>query len=211
MLKQKLKQWLPTPEKLRENRIMGWFAPFITDPRLWQMNRGALTRAVYIGVLCAFFPLPGQMPLAIIGALMFRANIPMAVALTWLTNPLTAIPVFWLAYSIGAFLLGEPMIGIRTIGIVLSDFALWATGHGINPFANQLFSIKAFVIGLIVCAICTSVVLGLLFRLVLHYHIISNWQKRLGYNANAPRFYQQKGHKIREAQRQADNDEDFSI
>ncbi|WP_432481505.1 DUF2062 domain-containing protein [Moraxella sp. ZY200743] len=212
MPKKKLQKWLPTPEKLSESRIMGWFAPFIADPRLWHMNRGALTRAVYIGVLCAFFPLPGQMPLAIIGALLLRANIPMAIALTWITNPLTTIPVFWASYCVGAFLLGEPMIGIRTIGIVISDFSLWVTGNGVNPFANHLFSLKAFTLGLVVCGIITSAVLGLLFRVLWQYYIVNSWQKRLGYNTKAPRFRTQKGHKLRDAKSQTDNNpEDFSI
>lgn len=212
MPKQKLKKWLPTPEKLHESRVMKWFAPFIADPRLWHMHRDSLTRAVYIGVLCAFFPLPGQMPLAIIGALLLRANIPMAVALTWITNPLTTIPVFWFAYCVGAFITGEPLIGIRTIGVILSDFTLWITGHSTNPFAHHLFSIKAFVIGLSVSGIVTSLLLGLIFRLVFQYHIINSWQKRAGYNANAPRFHTQKGHKQRENKQSQDNhDEDFSI
>lgn len=133
MPKKKIKAWLPTPEKLRENRLIAMFAPFLADPRLWQVNRNSLGRAVYVGVLAAFFPLPGQMPLAIIGALLVRANIPMAVALTWITNPLTAIPVFWLAYSLGALLIGEPLIGLRAIGMILTDFTLWITADGINP------------------------------------------------------------------------------
>lgn len=209
MPKQKLKKWLPSPEKLRENRVIGWFAPFLADPRLWQMNRGALTRAVYIGVLCAFFPLPGQMPLAVIGALLFRANIPMAVALTWITNPLTTIPVFWFAYSVGAFLIGEPMIGIRTIGVVVANFSLWITGNGSNPFSAHLFSLNAFIVGLIVCGIVSSIIAGLLFNFFLQYRIVTSWQKRLGYNANAPRFHTQKGHKLRDAKE--DTPEDFSI
>lgn len=213
MPKKTLKKWLPTPEKLHENRIMKWFAPFITDPRLWHMHRDALTRAVYIGVLCAFFPLPGQMPLAIIGALLIRANIPMAVALTWITNPLTTIPVFWFAYSLGAFILGEPVIGIRTIGVILSEFTLWVAGQGVSPFMHHLFSPKAFIVGLTVCAIITSIILGLLFRWIFHYHIISTWQKRAGYNAQAPKFNTQKGHKQRELAQaqQHQEDEDSSI
>lgn len=208
MPKKRIKAWLPTPEKLRENRVVRWFAPFLADPRLWHLNRGSLNRAVYIGVLCAFFPLPGQMPLAIIGALLFRANVPMAIALTWLTNPLTTIPVFWFAYSVGAFLLDEPLIGLRTLGVVLSDFSLWITGHGGNPFEKHTFSLMAFGLGLLICGMITSIVAGLLFRLAWQYHIVADWRKRHGYNANAPKFTQQKGHKARE---KADNDEDFSI
>lgn len=216
MPKQKLKQWLPTPEKLHESKIMKWFAPFVADPRLWHLHRDSLTRAVYLGVLCAFFPLPGQMPLAIAGALLLRANIPMAVALTWITNPLTTIPVVWLSYSVGAIITGESLIGIKTVGVILSDITLWATGHLDNPFAHHLFSLKAFIVGLIVSAIITSIIFGLLFRLAFHYHIVRSWRKRAGYNAKAPRFHTQKGHKIRErhqAQQNAkpDSDDDFSI
>ena len=172
------------------------------------MNRGSLTRAVYIGVLCAFFPLPGQMPLAIAGALIFRANIPMSVALTWLTNPVTAIPVFWFAYYVGAWFTSEPPIGLRTIGRILADLSLWILGDAANPFlVYQFFSFKAFLIGLLICALVTSLVLGLAFRIGWQLIVTQDWQKRHGYNANAPKFRSQKGHKAREASQ----DDDFSI
>lgn len=216
MPKKKIKAWLPTPEKLRENRLIAMFAPFLADPRLWQMNRNSLGRAVYVGVLAAFFPLPGQMPLAIIGALIARANIPMAVALTWITNPLTGIPVFWLAYSLGALLLGEPLIGLRAIGMILTDLTLWATADGVNPFTHhKIFSWQAMVVGLILSAIITSIVLGLAFRLFWHYRTVRDWQSRHGYNAKAPKFSSQKGHKLRDKlhkrHTQQSSDNDFSI
>lgn len=219
MPKNKIKAWLPTPEKLRENRLVAMFAPFLADPRLWQMNRNSLNRAVYVGVLAAFFPLPGQMPLAIIGALIARANIPMAVALTWITNPLTGIPVFWLAYSLGALLLGEPLIGLRAIGMILTDLTLWVTADGVNPFTHhKIFSWQAMVVGLVLSAIITSIVLGIAFRLFWHYRTVRDWQARHGYNAKAPKFSSQKGHKLRDKlrhqhtqQTQQSSDNDFSI
>ncbi len=218
MPKKKIKAWLPTPEKLRENRLIAMFAPFLADPRLWQMNRNSLGRAVYVGVLAAFFPLPGQMPLAIIGALLVRANIPMAVALTWITNPLTAIPVFWLAYSLGALLIGESLIGLRAIGMILTDFTLWITADGINPLHahRHIFSWQAMLIGLIFSAIITSIVLGSAFRLFWHYRTVRDWQSRHGYNAKAPKFSRQKGHKKREqviidSTKAVNKDDNFSI
>lgn len=215
MPKQQLKNWLPTPEQLRENKVVNLFAPFLADPRLWHMNRGSLTRAVYVGLLCAFFPLPGQMPLALVGALLFRANVPMSVALTWITNPLTTIPVFWVAYCVGAVLLGEPVIGIRGMGIILSDLTLWATGNGSNPFLmHHIFSFKAFLVGLLVSGMVTSTIMGVAFRIFWNYRIANDWQKRRGYNSSAPKFSSQKGHKAREAKNNQNNnttDEDFSI
>lgn len=209
MPKKRIKSWLPTPEKLRENRVVGWFAPFLADPRLWHINRGSLNRGVYVGVLCAFFPLPGQMPLAIIGALIFRANVPMAVALTWLTNPFTAIPVSWTAYSVGAWLLGEPLIGFETVGQIVEDLGAWLTNDGENPLNKHRFSLTAFGLGLLICGSISSLLAGLLFRVVWQYHIVVDWRKRHGYNAAAPKFHRQKGHKAREKNK--DFPEDFSI
>ncbi|WP_084349620.1 DUF2062 domain-containing protein [Moraxella oblonga] len=208
MPKQRLKAWLPTPESLRENKVIGWFAPFLADPRLWQLNRNSLRRGVYVGVLCAFFPLPGQMPLAIIGALLTRANIPMSIALTWITNPLTTIPVFWFAYMVGAKLLGEPLIGLREVGVILTELTLWIFGSG-SPPAHHVFSFTAFVLGLCITGIVSSILAGLIFRLVWRWQIVADWRKRHGYNENAPKFSNQKGHKNRESQQ--NGTDDFSI
>lgn len=208
MPKQRLKAWLPSPESLRQSKVFGWFAPFLGDHRLWQLNRNALRRGIYVGVLCAFFPLPGQMPLALMGALLTRANVPMSVALTWITNPLTTIPVFWFAYTVGATLLGEPLIGIRTVGMMLTELTLWIFGNGAPPPAH-VFSFSAFGLGLLICGVVSSLLAGLIFHYVWQWRIVVDWRKRHGYNENAPKFSTQKGHKSRENQN--NNIDDFSI
>ncbi len=194
MPKNQLKRWLPSPDELKQNKLLRLFAPFLADPRLWHMNRSALMRAIYVGVIIAFLPLPGQMLLALIGALIFRANVPMSIALTWLTNPLTSIPVFWAAYWVGATLLGEPAIGLRTIGIVLTDATLWLVADKPNPFIHyNFFSFKAFGLGLLICAIITSAVCALVFNLFWRYTIHRSWKNRHGYQPHAPKFSAQKG------------------
>lgn len=187
MPKQKLKAWLPSPEELKKNKLVRMFAPFLADPRLWQLNRNALERAVYVGVLAAFIPTPGQMTLALIGALIVRANVPMSVALTWLTNPVTTIPVFWVAYWVGATILGEPVLSLRMVGVVLADLTLWIVGDGDNPFAeHKVFSFKVFALGLVVCALVTSVVLGFAFRLFWRYRVAKDWKNRQNKHKNQP-------------------------
>lgn len=192
MPKQQLKAWLPTPEQLRQNKVVSRLMPFLADPRLWHMNRGSMVRAVFVGVMCAFLPLPGQMPLAIFGAILVRANVPMSIALTWITNPLTGIPVFWAAYWLGATLLGEPPIGLRTIGVLMTDLTLWLFGEGNNPFVdNQFFSFKAFVLGIAICAILTSIVLSLALNIFWKYRIAKDWKTRKGYQSHIPSFGEQ--------------------
>lgn len=193
MPKAQLKAWLPKPEELKKHKVVRVFAPFLADPRLWHLNRGSLVRAVYIGVMCAFFPLPGQMPLAVMGALIFRANVPMSIALTWITNPLTAIPVYWVAYCVGALLLGEPIIGLRTIGLMVTEMTLWLFGDGINPFThNSVFSIKTFGVGLVATGIATSIILGQLFKFFWRYKVTKDWKKRDGYRPHSPKFSDHK-------------------
>nr|WP_219848204.1 DUF2062 domain-containing protein [Psychrobacter ciconiae] len=163
-----------------ESRSMKYFAPHLVDARLWQFNRKSLNKAVYIGVLSAFFPLPGQMLLALIGALVFRANVPMALGLTWITNPVTTLPVFYAAYYVGATILGEPMISLRLIGKMVADFSLWILADGANPFVTYQgsVSITAFCLGLVLMAIVTSIICGLAFNVIWRYKTIISWQKR---------------------------------
>jgi len=178
--KKRLKNLLPTPEQILQSRSLKVFAPHLGDPRLWQFNRHSLNKAVYIGVLSAFFPLPGQMLLALIGALIFRANVPMALGLTWITNPLTTLPIFYAGYYIGAKIIDVPMISLRLIGRMIADFSLWVLSDGANPFIihSGTVSITAFCLGLTILAIISSIVCGLAFKGIWRYKTVSSWQKR---------------------------------
>lgn len=180
MPNKRLKDLLPTPEKILASRTLKWFAPQLADPRLWHFNRHSLNKAVYIGVLSAFFPLPGQMLLALIGALIFRANVPMALGLTWITNPVTSLPVFYAGYYIGAKILDVPMISLRLIGRMIADFSLWALSDGANPFITYkgTVSLTAFCLGLTILAIVSSIVCGLAFKAIWRYKTVTSWQKR---------------------------------
>lgn len=180
MPQKRLKNLLPTPEKILESRILKLFAPHLADPRLWHFNRHSLNKAVYIGVLSAFFPLPGQMLLALIGSLIFRANVPMALGLTWITNPVTSLPIFYAGYYIGAKIIDVPMISLRLIGRMVADFSLWALSDGANPFITYqgTVSLTAFCVGITILAIITSIVCGLAFKAIWRYKTVTSWQER---------------------------------
>lgn len=179
MPKQRLKLWLPKPEDIKKNRALRYFAPYFANPHLWHLARRPLNRGVYIGMVCAFFPLPGQMPLAVVLCLLFRGNIPMALALTWLTNPITTIPVFYGVYVVGAKILGEPVVGIRTIGRILADSARWILADGTNPFIlhQGTFSFTAFALGLLVCTIFCTLLAGWLFQVLWRYYTAKLYKK----------------------------------
>lgn len=183
MPQKQLKKWLPTPEEIQQNKTLKPFASRLSDPRLWHFNRASLTKAVYIGVFSSFFPLPGQSVLAILGCLYYKANIPMSIVSTWLTNPITTIPIFYAAYYIGANILNVDVIGLNTIGKMLSDLSLWLFSDGANPFVTykDSFSLSAFLLGLLILAAISSIVCGLAFKYFWRYKVISTWKKRHGY------------------------------
>jgi uncharacterized protein (DUF2062 family) len=67
---------------------------------------------VGLGVFIAFTPTVGvQMPIAFGAATILGVNSPLAVAMAWLTNPVTVPPVYYFEYRIGAWMLGQDAIG----------------------------------------------------------------------------------------------------
>ena len=79
---------LPKREQLEENRLV---APLARRAELWRFTRRSVPRGVAIGLLIGIFALiPG---IQIVGAALmcvpFRGNIPIAAAMTFLSNPAT--------------------------------------------------------------------------------------------------------------------------
>ncbi|MFJ5297038.1 DUF2062 domain-containing protein [Pseudomonas sp. NPDC088368] len=103
-----IKRYMPDPNSIREHKSLRFLGTLLHDPNLWHLNRHSVARAMGIGLFAALMPMPLQMLLAAFLAIWLRANMPIAVSLCWLTNPLTMPPVFYVTYKIGALLLGLP-------------------------------------------------------------------------------------------------------
>lgn len=109
MPKKFLKRHLPDPAKIREIKSLQFLGDRIHSPDLWHLNRRSVSKAFAIGLWAMYTPpLPWQQVIAGIGAVYFGANIPIAVALVWITNPITWLPMYYFAYRVGAYALGTP-------------------------------------------------------------------------------------------------------
>jgi uncharacterized protein (DUF2062 family) len=100
-----LKRICPSPGSLEKHWFLRLFGTRIADPRLWGLCRKSVTGAFGIGLAICFIPLPVHFIVASLTAVTLRLNIPVIIGTVLLVNPVTAVPVYYLAYRIGAALL----------------------------------------------------------------------------------------------------------
>jgi hypothetical protein len=98
-------RFLKHPRKLRQSPVMRWFARHFLDKRVWKPTQHTLSGGTAVGMFITLQLLPIQMPTATILSAIFRVNIPIAVALCWLSNPFTIPFIAWLEYAIGKWFL----------------------------------------------------------------------------------------------------------
>jgi uncharacterized protein (DUF2062 family) len=109
------KRYVPNPDLVKRNPRLRFLGPLLEDPNLFHLNRYSVSMAFLIGVFLAFFPLPGQMALAALIAFWVRCNLPITVALVWITNPITITPIFFATYKLGSWLLDTPPMVLETV------------------------------------------------------------------------------------------------
>lgn len=103
-----LRSLLPTPDAVRNNRWLRWLGPALLHPRLWHMSRRGLAMGLALGIFFGLLIPIAQIPLSAAAAMMLRANLPVAMASTLVTNPATFGPVYYAAWRVGSAVLGEP-------------------------------------------------------------------------------------------------------
>jgi uncharacterized protein len=99
-----LRKFLPSHETIREHRIMGKLGKWLHHPNLWHLNRHSVAGGVAVGMLTGLIPgsNPVQFTAAAVGSAMCKVNLPVAVLTTLYSNPFTIVPLYYVAYKIGA-------------------------------------------------------------------------------------------------------------
>ena len=107
----RLKRWLPTPQQAQSHRWLRWLGPALHHPRLWHLSRRGVALGVAIGIFFGLLIPIAQIPMSAAVAVALRANVPSAMASTLVTNPVTFPPVYYAAWKLGGWLLGEDTQG----------------------------------------------------------------------------------------------------
>ena len=160
------KRYMPNPEHLKEHRSLRFLGTLLHEPNLWHLNRHSVARAMALGLFAAFIPLPMQMLLAASLAVLCRANLPIAVGLVWLTNPVTMPPIFYCTYQLGSWLLQTPAIN-------LPDSLTW---DWISAELNALW--QPFLLGSLVTGVLAGTLAYCLTMLFWRWKVRHSWRKR---------------------------------
>ena len=81
-----------------------------------QGSSEAIARGLAAGVFMGMFPVFGfQILLGILLASIIQGNKPIAAAATWISNPLTYVPIFALNFHIGQWVLGTNQLVFRDL------------------------------------------------------------------------------------------------
>lgn len=162
-----IKKYLPSADTIRRQTALGPVRHLLLEPELWHLHRRSVGGACFIGLFCAFVPLPvGQMLIAALLAVAARCNLPIAVSLVWITNPLTFAPIFYFAYKLGSWLLG---IEVANEQFELSWRWLW------TRLAEVWWPL---LLGSFVCGWVSGLTGAVVARTLWRLHVVRRWQRR---------------------------------
>ncbi|MBX2824933.1 MAG: DUF2062 domain-containing protein [Gammaproteobacteria bacterium] len=181
MPRKTIQRYLPSATQIRDSRVLSWIGgtnedgagaagaseqKWIANPQLWHLNRRSVSGAVAVGLFVAWLPVPLQMVLAAFLASVLHVHLLISVLMVWVSNPLTFPALLYVAYRVGALLVGvEP----ATTGFEASWAWLSSTfQHSWQPLLAGCLFMGAL-----------SGVVGFFFtRILWRIQLVKRWQER---------------------------------
>lgn len=104
-----LRRWLRGLEPQVRTRLecsaLARFQPWLERRALFRFQRQPLARGVAAGMFCGLIPGPLQIPGTLLVCAWLRGNIVAGGVATFYTNPLTTVPLYALAFYLGALVM----------------------------------------------------------------------------------------------------------
>jgi uncharacterized protein len=126
MPRKHFRKFLPTPEKIRENRYVACFGPRLQHHNLWLLHRRSVAGGVAAGLFAGLVPgsNPVQFLTAALLAVGFKVNLPIAMVVTLYSNPFTVVPLYYIAFKIGQLALPGDNGDVPSIALALEGKSL---------------------------------------------------------------------------------------
>lgn len=90
--------------KMRHRKWWQALTKPMMDKRLWRPCRDTVAKGLAIGLLVFMLPIPQSLVAGVLAA-WARANVPIAIAATWISNPLTSVALIPLQSWLGGAIL----------------------------------------------------------------------------------------------------------
>lgn len=123
------RKFLPTHDSIMHNRWVACLGPWLQHHNLWHLHRRSVAGGVAAGLFAGL--VPGSNPVQFLAASLlavgFRVNLPIAVAVTLYSNPLTVLPLYYAAFKLGQLALfqGEGELPFVAMALEGKGFREW--------------------------------------------------------------------------------------
>lgn len=168
----KLRARIPTREKIASNQWLAWLGPWLHHPKLWHWSRRGVAMGVALGVFFGLIIPLAQIPLSAAAAVLLRANVPVAIASTLVSNPVTFAPIYYGAYRLGVWVTGDTK-ALDAAAIAKKqeavDASLWQRIRALG---------KSLLVGLFITAVLMGLATYGLITLVWRWRTVSKRNRR---------------------------------
>jgi uncharacterized protein (DUF2062 family) len=140
-----IRRALKGPKGKTASKIDAFLEKYHLPKGYFGTNRRSMTRGIAVGWFWGSIPMPFQMVGAMSITPFMKFNVPIAIAVVWLSNPLTYPAIFYGEYLIGNLILGRE--AIEGIELTMS----WFHAHW-GQIATSLY-VGAFFVATVVNAV----------------------------------------------------------
>jgi len=166
MARKLIRRLMPDVHTIRNHRHLQFFGKRLHDPNLWHLNRHSVSGAAAIGFFMAFTPMPFQMIPAAALAIFLRVNLPISVAVVWITNPVTMPPIFYFCYNVGTWILSRPE----------QHFVFELSSRWLGTELQRVW--QPFLLGCFIVASISALIGYLSIRALWRWHVVRDWERR---------------------------------
>lgn len=170
------RKYLPDAARVRSHRMIAMFGRLLHHHNLWHLNRESVAGGVAIGLFAGLVPGPFQMLVAALLAVSLKKNLPVALVVTFYTNPFTIVPLYLAAYEYGKLLLGAhgAAAAVKPFEIDWSNLA--GSVHGLIEWSLSLG--KPLAVGLVALALTLAAIGYFGVHLAWRVYVVLAWRAR---------------------------------
>lgn len=172
------RRFLPSHESVKQHRLAAVFGKLLHHPNLWHLNHHSVAGGVAVGLASGLVPgsNPAQFLVAAALSIVFRVNLPVAAFVTLYTNPFTIVPIYYVAYKLGALVTGYENSALPQAELSLAGKSV---GEWIPALLDWLASIgKPLLAGLPLLALILAIIGYFGVRCAWRLYVRCAWRKR---------------------------------